>query len=526
MARNTHKQFNEVSRRDFMWKSGCASLGVVSMASTIWDLRFINAAVASNAVGSITDYKALVCVFLFGGNDANNLLIPTDTTTYNTYVAKRGGTYNPGSSTNTTLAIPVAGTTSTSGANIGVLPLNGAAANGQTFGLHPAAIELAALYNSGQCAFLANVGTLVYPFPYGADSYFGHNGKAKVPSPPQLFSHNDQQIQWQTSVPDRQSPTGWGGRCADMVNAAANGSAACSMNISLGGQNTFETGTFVAGYNISTNGAPAPTGSLGSGAASQLQALNDLIGYRTTDAGYSSTYDISSLHPNLYEQSFATTTRNGIALAGVVTVATGGISNADPIFTAYNAPVASGGYGGSNSLSGFAQQLRMVAKMIKGRTALQQQRQIFFVQMGGYDLHSGQGGPIGSHANLIRDLSRGLGGFYDATVRMGVATNVTAFTVSDFSRTFPINGGFGSDHGWGNHQLVVGGAVQGGKVYGQFPDLIVNGSLDTGTGRWTPTTAADEYFACLARWYGVSSTDIAGTVLPNIGRFANNLNFV
>jgi uncharacterized protein (DUF1501 family) len=536
MRRNRYKQLleEEMNRRQFMWKAGCASLGVVSMASTIWDLRFINAAMATTS-GPINDYKALVCVFLFGGNDANNLLIPRDgnpSNLYeNIYVPQRGGQY---SATNTTtLCIPPAGTLGTSGANIGMLPLNGADTNGQTYGLHPSCIELQSLYNGGNCALLANVGTMVYPFPYGADSYFGRNGKSKVPSPPQLFSHNDQQVQWQTSVPDKPTPTGWGGRSADMINDAAKTGAACSMSISLGGQNTFEVGSFVSEYKIGTGGATGPTGSLGSGTNSQLQALNDLIGYRPAangqpaDPGYTTALDVSNLHKNLYEQSFATTTRNGINLASVVNGATGSISNTDPMFASFNSL-----YGSSSGLSSLAQQFRMVAKMIKARVTLGHKRQIFFVQVGGYDLHSSQGGWSGAHANLYRDLSKALKGFYDATAATTnpdggtYATQVTSFTVSDFSRTFPMNGGFGSDHGWGNHQIVVGGAVKGGKLYGQFTNLVVGGSQDTGTGRWVPTTAADEYFACLARWFGVSTSDISATVLPNIGRFANNLSFV
>jgi len=406
-----------------------------------------------------------------------------------------------------------------------MLPLNYADANGQTFGLHPAAADLQTLFNGSNCAFVANVGTMVNPYPYGADSYFGRNGKPKVKSPPQLFSHNDQQIQWQTSVPDKPTNTGWGGRSADMINAAANGTATCSMSISLGGQNTFEIGTLVTEYKISSTGATSPTGNLGSGAASQLQALNDLIGYRPGDAGYTAALDVTQLHKNLYEQSYATTSRNGINLAGVVNSATGSISNTDPIFASFNALY-------NNNLSGFAQQLRMVAKMIKARTTLGHKRQVFFVKMDNFDLHSAQGGAIGTHANILRDLSRGLKGFFDCTKAMAnpdggnYSTQVTAFTVSDFSRTFPINSGMGSDHGWGNHQLIVGGAVKGGKIYGQFPNLIINGTLDTGTGRWVPTTACDEYYACLARWFGVSTTDIAQTILPNIGHFANNLDFM
>lgn len=521
-----------------MWKSGCASLGVVSMATTIWDLRFMNAALATTS-GPINDYKALVCVFLFGGNDANNMLIPTDATTYNNiYVPQRGGAF---SATNTTtLAISPAGTSNTSGANIGVLPINPLSSDGHTYGLHPAMPEMQTLFNGGHLAILANVGTMVYPFPFGADSYFGHNGKPKVPQPYQLFSHNDQQIQWQTSVSDQAAPTGWGGRAADMINAAANPSANVSMSISLGGQNTFEVGSSVSEYSISTNGAPAPVGNYGSGASSQLQALNDLIGYRGTniaavaDPGYTATYDITTIHPNLYEQGYEMYTRNGINNATVVNAVNGTIANTDATFTVWNSATTAtpAGYGGANSLSGLAQQLRSVVKMIAGRSTFGHKRQIFFVQTGGYDLHTNQGGATGSHANLLRDLSKALYGFYDALTRVtnpdggNYSTQVTAFTVSDFSRTFPMNGGLGSDHGWGNHQLIVGGAVNGQKIYGQVTDFVVGGTQDTGTGRWIPSTSCDEYFACLARWYGVSTSDIAATVLPNIGHFANNLTFV
>ncbi len=545
MRRKT--QIDDMNRRDFMWKTGCASLGVASMASTIWDLRFMNAALAQTS-GPITDYKALVCVFLFGGNDANNMIIPTDTTTYNTYVSKRGGTY---SATNlATLAIPVAGTTglvstsysngvnSTSTANIGVLPINPLISDGHSYGLHPSMPELQDLYNTGHMAILLNVGTMVYPFQYGADSYFGRNGRAKVPQPYQLFSHNDQQVQWQTSVSDTPTATGWGGRSADMINAAANGTATVSMSVSLGGQNTFEVGSTVNEYSISTSGAPAPTGSLGSVGAvgTQLEALNDLIGYRgsngtaAADQGWTAALDIKAIHPNLYEQSYASIVRNGINSATLVNAVNGALSNTSPVFNNMNTYYT--GSASNSNISGFAQQLRSVAKMISGRASFGHMRQIFFVQMGGFDLHTNQGGYVNSaggllsHAGLFRDLSRGLRGFYDATVAMGVATNVTAFTVSDFSRTFPQNGGLGSDHGWGNHQLIVGGAVNGQRMYGQFTDLAINGQFDTGTGRWVPGTSCDEYFACMARWYGVSTSDIAATVLPNIGHFSNNLTFL
>ena len=346
--RKHRKSEQDPNRREFMWHAACAAVGATAMASTVWDLRLINAAVANTSTHSIRgatapDYKALVCLFLFGGNDANNLLVPTDSSDYAAYSSARG-----------VLALPNAGQAG------GVLPLNPLTSDGRTYGLHPSCPELTNLFNTGKAALMCNVGTLLAPIT--RTQYLNHS----VATPPQLFSHNDQQIQWQTSVPDQPIRTGWGGRCADMLYSM-NTNNTVSMSISLAGSNTFEVGNTVSEYNVSSGAAVGLTTSHG---AAQAQALKDLIALN---------------HPNLYEQSYAATTINGINNAAVVNSAISGIN----IATAF-----------PNTSLG--QQLKMIARLIGGRSALGHNRQIFFAAVSGYDLHGAQLTP---HASLLADLS-------------------------------------------------------------------------------------------------------------------------
>ena len=482
-ARAERERQGHPSRREFA-HAACAAVGATAMVSTVWDLRMINAAAAASLPTQRTaaaerfsgpsassnllaatgpDYKALVCIFLFGGNDANNLLVPTDPTNYSAYSTARGA-----------LAIP----------SSSLLPISPVVSDGRTYGLHPSCPELASLFGSGNLAMLCNVGTLVGPVTRA--QYLAKT--AAVPR--QLFSHNDQQVQWQTSVPDRPFRTGWGGRAADLLHSL-NGNATVSMSISLAGTNTFEVGNVVNTYNVSTNGAP----SLNAPSA-QVQVIKDLIALN---------------HANLYEGAYADVTNTAITNASLLNAAIQPTTSASYWTTPF--PTTSIG-----------SQLRMIARLIAARGSLGHSRQIFFASVGGYDLHSGQvtaGTPTaGPHANLFADLSKAMGAFYRATEQMAVAPNVTSFTTSDFGRTFPVNGTAGSDHGWGNHQIVMGGAVKGNRLYGTFPNLTINGPDDTDTGRFIPTTSVDEYSATLAKWFGVSSTDMP-TVFPNIGRFAN-----
>ncbi|PYJ87833.1 MAG: hypothetical protein DME70_05805 [Verrucomicrobia bacterium] len=441
------------TRRTFIRQAACAALTTTGILNTIFDLRRLSAAPLD-----ATDYKALICLFLFGGNDANNVIIPHDTSGYASYSAARG-----------TLAIPQAS----------LLPLTLQNGDGRDFGFHPNLVELQALFNQGKLGLVANVGTLVAPVTRA--QYLA--GGAAVP--PQLFSHADQSVQWQTSVPDVISKTGWGGRMADMLQSLNAGSK-ISLSLSIAGTNTFEVGNTVLPYVISPNGSIGLSGFDGSANANvRLQAFKDLLALP---------------HNNLFEQAYSDTVSRSIAANDLLTSALTGIPAFQTVFPATN----------------LGAQLNMIAKLIAARTNLAMNRQIFFCSVGGYDTHGDQ---LAGQANLLTELSQGLNAFYNATVELGVAPQVTTFTASDFGRTYPTNGS-GSDHGWGSHQFVLGGAVQGGRLFGTFPTLAVNGPDDTGQGRWIPTTSVDEFSATLATWFGVSASDLH-TVLPNIGRFAH-----
>ena len=448
------------SRRDFLRTAACAAVGTAAVASSILDLRMISAAAAATIP---TDYKALVCLFLYGGNDGNNLLIPTDAATYANYTAARSAL------------------TITQSQVLPIQPVNN---DGHTYGLHPSCSELQSLFNNGKCAILSNVGTLVAPITQ--TQFF--KGGAAVPA--NLFSHNDQQVLWQTSIADQPSSTGWGGRCADLLHFA-NGNAQVSMSITLNGSNTFEIGNSVGQYSV------MPTGTVGltNISAQTQQAIQQIMAVPRT---------------NLYQNEVQTITSRAIANNALIG---GALATAPVLKTTF-----------PNTTLG--NQLAMIAKLISVRTQLGHNRQIFFASVGGYDTHGGQGAATGGHAALLKELSGCMNALYNATAELGVSNNVTQFTASDFGRSLGFNGG-GSDHGWGNHQLIVGGSVQGKKIYGVFPTLApfaapgLFGPDDTGMGRWIPTTSVEQYSATMAKWFGVSPTDMP-TVFPNIGRFASS----
>lgn len=461
---------NPLSRRDFLRHAACAAVGTTALASTVWNLRAINAATIANSdVIAANDYKALVCLYLYGGNDANNLLIPTDTAGYNAYASARQG-----------LALPLGGATP-------LLALNPPTtySDGHTYGLHPRVPGLQNLYNTGKLAFVCNAGTLIHPVTR-ADWL---NGVPKFP--PQLFSHNDQQVQWQTSIPDQVARTGWGGRLADLMMAeAANPEAAISLSLSLAGTNTYQIGNNVFQYQVSPYG------------------VVDLAGYSgNTKIAVDNILNVP--HQNLFETEFARITKRALANNADLKTALAGVNLTTPFPTYAD-------YQPRGLSTYLADQLKMVARLIAARAALKQNRQMFFVAVGGYDTHGDQ---LGAHTNLLIELSEALSAFYQATVDLGVASRVTTFTASDFGRTFPVNGGAGSDHGWGSHHLVLGGAVKGKDLYGRYPTLTVNGPDDTGEGRWIPTVSVDEYSATLAKWFGADANGL-NTVFPNLGRFA------
>ncbi len=478
---------NLVSRRSFLRQAACAALGTAGLTNALFDLRRIAAASLGNSDVLSGDYKALVCLFLYGGNDANNMLVPRDTTDYDAYAASRG-----------VLALPNVGQIG------GILPLNVIAGrgsvDGRDFGLHPNLVGLQSLFNGGQGALLGNVGTLVAPI---TQTDYRNNRNL----PPQLFSHSDQQVQWQTSVPDAISRSGWGGRTAELLNAL-NGNAQISICISLAGTNTFQVGNTVVPYNVSSAGAIGMNNYVAPGASG---SANDVIRSRSIDRL------LALSHTNLFEKGLSTITKRALDNNALLLNALA---------------LSDSNQGGTNLTTVFANtslnnQLKMVARLIKARDLLGLRRQVFFVSVGGYDTH---GDELNAHNNLYSELGGAVKSFYDATTELGVQNNVTLFSSSDFGRTFQTNGA-GSDHGWGSHHFVVGGAVKGGGIYGKVPVLRAGGPDDattgtTGQGRWIPTTSVDQYAATLASWFGVSPTDLP-VALPNIGRFAQqNLGFI
>jgi len=474
------------TRRQFIRQAACAALGTSALTCAIRDLRFMNAAVAQS---NIKDYKALVCIFLSGGNDSNNLIIPTIQSEYDSYASIR----------TPVLALPLSS----------VLPISPLNSDGHEYGLHPACPELQTLFGEGKLAMMFNTGTLLYPITRAQYQ------SGALQKPPQLFSHSDQVSQWQTSIPDRPPLTGWGGRCADLL-AAVQPNAPISLSVTLSGSNTFEVGNQVSQYSVSTGGAISLAGVSGT----RLTALTNVLG---------------QVYPNLQAQAYAGVAKHSIDTGSLLNnaIAPTGVANywTTPFPSKIVTPTS-----GATFNSSLAPQLQMVARLIEAgnRSAAAggfgMRRQIFFCQVGGYDLHTNQTpGPnsttVGSHANLLAELSQSILAFQRAMEQLGLSKNVTSFTASDFGRTFPSNGQ-GTDHGWGSHHLILGGAVKGQQTYGKFPTLAVNGPDDTSTGRWIPTTAIDQYFSTIASWFGVDSGNLA-TVFPNIGRFSTpNIGFL
>ena len=455
-------EIRRTTRRQFLRQSACAAVGMTAAAHTIFDLERIAAA------APLADYKTLVCVFLYGGNDGNNLIVPTLTADYAQYAAARAALALPQSS-----LLPLT-------------PLASPPGDSRTWGLHPQLKGLQSLFNSGRAAVVANVGPLVAPLT--REEYLNRS----VAVPPQLFSHSDQTVHWQTSLPDQPALTGWGGRVADLLHAL-NENARISMSISVAGTNTFQVGKVVTQYQVSPQGPVGLTSYVPAvqGADASSNAIRGLL---------------ARSYGNLFERGYSGIFQRALDNQELLS---GALAAAPALTTAFPE-------------TDLGQQLQMIAQLISVRETLGLRRQIFFCAAQGYDTHGGQiaGSALdGAHADLLAELDGALAAFDAAMAELGAADTVTAFTASDFGRTYVSNGD-GSDHGWGSHHFVLGGAVRGGRFYGQLPTLAVDGPNDAGEGRWIPTTSVDEYSATLARWFGVAQSDLP-LVLPNLGRFAN-----
>jgi uncharacterized protein (DUF1501 family) len=416
------------------------------------------------SVNALADYKALVCLFLFGGNDSWNMVVPRSSAEYNVYKTSRQN-----------LAVDQAA----------LLPINPLSAGGAQYGFHPSMPELAALFESSRVAVVPNIGPLIAPTTkaqYQAGS---------VPLPPQLFSHNDQQDQWHSLRGKALSKTGWGGRVADALAAQTAGQQ-LAINISLAGQTLFQAGSVAVPYTMGATGAQTFSGFGTTGTALARRTAFENV--------------VKANYGTVYERAFADVQRRAVQYADAVNNALAmAPTTLAPLF-----PTASS----NASLASLSRQLLTVARMIAVRDQLSMTRQIFFVSLGGFDTHDDQ---LVDQPNLYAGISGALKAFYDATVQLGVSDRVVSFTQSDFGRTLTSNGD-GSDHAWGGVQLALGDAVRGREFYGSYPLLQIGGINDVSGGRMIPTTSSDQYAATLAKWFGVTDAQLP-QVAPSIGNF-------
>jgi uncharacterized protein (DUF1501 family) len=456
MKKTTTTSFQAASRREFLKRSSALS---IAGAAAPWAMNL--AAMGEAAAQSADDYKALVCVFLFGGNDHGNTIIPYDAASYAEYARLRSSLALPRDTLAATLLSPS-------------VALDG----GRQFALAPTLAALKPVFDSGRLAPVMNIGPLIEPTTkaqYAARS---------VELPPKLFSHNDQQSVWQASLAEG-ATSGWGGRMGD-VFMAGNGQSTFTA-VSVSGNAVFLSGREVSQYQVSSAGSVAING-IGSnlyGSPAAAQALRSLITTVPSDN-------------HLMRQAYVAVTQRSITADSSLR---GALAGAAPLPTTFPA-------------TGLGGQLSMVARMIAARSQLGAKRQVFFVSLGGFDNHDLL---LTAHPALLQQVGDAMAAFYQATVDLGVATNVTTFTASDFGRTLASNGD-GSDHGWGSHHFVMGGAVRGQRFFGAVPALGDGGPDDVGQGRLLPTTSVDQLAGTFAAWMGLSPGQVEG-VVPGIGNF-------
>ncbi len=444
-----------ISRRKFFGEASCAAIGTTTLFSSIFNLASANV-LARPSIAAGGDYKALVCISLSGGNDSFNMLVP------------RGAGYSAYALSRSNLALP----------ENDLLTLN-ATNTSQELGLHPSMPEIKTLFDQGNVAFLSNVGTLVRPTTKAEVL----DGSADLPLG--LLSHSDQAMHWQTSVPQERSPQGWGGRLADLLQSM-NSTQDISMNISLSGNNIFQSGANVTPYTINSD-----TGAVG------------VLGYGETDVFHQlMTSGVNSLlnqqYQDVFKQTYSGVIKNSIQSNELFNSAVGEVA---PFNTTFS----------DNYIS---DSLQMIARTIAARETLGMTRQTFFLNIGGWDHHDEL---LNNQAALLGQLSVALNEFYSALTELDATDCVTTYTISDFARSLTSNGN-GTDHAWGGNAMVMGGAVNGQAIYGSYPELALDSSLELGGGIFIPTTSTDEYFAELALWFGVSPFDLS-TLLPNIGEF-------
>ncbi len=475
------------SRREFLRLSAVASAMGTGAAPFALNLGALSSAAA--ATTGLTDYKALVCIFLFGGNDSANMVLPTDPTSWSTYTSVRSTAPDP-------IALAAVGTPPNPAAAVGsparlggVLPISPVNNQGRSFALHPSMPHVQSLFGAGRLAVVANAGPLFMPLT--KTQYRTRPVGVRVP--PKLFSHNDQQSLWQAYGPEGAS-IGWGGRIGDMIRS--NNTNPIFTAISASGNAVFLAGENTLQYQVSSSGAVAIGGLTGTlfGSSSAAATFQNII---TRD------------YANLFAKEYAAVTQRSINAQQLLSTAlTANVPN----------PTQYTNVDGQLATNSLAVQLRTVARLIAARNALGAKRQVFFVSMGGFDTHDAQNR---GHADLMARLSHALA-YFDTTLSTleggDVSAQVTTFTASDFGRTFTSNGD-GTDHGWGAHHFVMGGAVRGRDIYGRFPMVGLNHDDEVGSGSFLPTVSVEQYGATLAKWFGLSDSDI-NTVFPNLTNFS------
>ena len=444
------------TRRQLLSGLGCSALGSSTLFNTLLHLGGMTSA-SAQTIDRTDDYRALVCVLLAGGADSFNMLTPLDADAFSEYAGIRAD-----------LAL----------SRNDLLPLAGQN-GGRSFGVHPAMAEVRDLYDAGRLAFVANVGTLVEPVTLAGIA----SGAARLPLG--LYSHADQIAQWQTALPDSRSPLGWGGRMADLL-AARNADPRVSMSISMAGINVFQAGRNSTAFAADPN----------------EDGVRGLFGYDDPDPFFAiRTAAVDSLlnaqYRDLFEHAYATRFRQSVDATQFYYDSLEGVTLQTPF-----------------SGSGISQSFRLIARTMAARQRLGVSRQTFFVLFGGWDHHDEV---LANQARMLPAVSRAFGELDAALGELALRDRVTTFTTSDFGRTLTSNGR-GSDHGWGGNHMVMGGAVQGGRIFGEYPALAAGNPLDTGRGRLIPTLSVDEYFAELALWFGVAPSDL-DQVLPNVRRF-------
>jgi len=478
----------KMNRRKFL-KTTCKACSAMAAAAAFSKLGMIDA-----YAQGVSGFQALVCIFLFGGNDSNNLLMANDTAGFAAYNTARGP-----------VLIPQAQ----------VLNLNYTPPNGTQpytiFGVHPTMPEVQTLFNSKNIAFVCNAGTLVTPTTKA--QYTGN----KVALPSNLFSHSDQQNQWQTGAVNSYSTTGWGGRMADVFindNPTAGASAIPSI-ISLDGAPIFGSGSQTQQMAIGTGTVAAANCNTGKNSPTCLTNEQSIL---SLDSGAGMIAQASVVTGNAF--NYANVLSADLAGAHTFTTPTPAVSNS------------------------LVSQFLQVAKVLSVNGSLGMKRQVFFLSLGGFDTHTSQGTfdgntsglqttkSTGTQPYLLQQLSQGLNYFWNLLAEISMQNAVTTFTVSDFSRTFKGNNGLGSDHGWGSHHIVMSGAptFAGGQLYGTYPTLTLGGTSDADTnsanGRWIPTTGMAQYGATLASWFGVQPGNLA-TIFPEYPNFnSQKLGFI